>query len=87
MGKNLFDLSRSEIKEFDESYGKGRQGSTAMPTMRNPYLSEAVYNLGNLIHNEMNLMYQSMHVSHEKDTIGWRNQWVAIPDICMYLSG
>lgn len=87
MGKNLFDLSRSEIKEFDESYGKGRQGSTAMPTMRNPYLSEAVYNLANLIHNEMNLMYQSMLVSHEKDTIGWRNQWVAIPEITMYLSG
>lgn len=87
MGKNLFDLSRSEIKEFDESYGKGRQGSTAMPTMRNPYLSEAVYNLANIIHNEMNMMYQSMLVSHEKDTIGWRNQWVAIPNINMYLSG
>src|SRR5690625_3241625 len=87
MGKNLFDLSRSEIKEFDESYGKGRQGSTAMPTMRNPYLSEAVYNLANLIHNEMNLMYQSMLVSHEKDTIGWQTQWVAIPEITMYLSG
>ncbi len=87
MGKNLFDLSRSEIKEFDESYGKGRQGSTAMPTMQNPYLSEAVYNLANVIHNEMNMMYQSMLVSHEKDTIVWRNQWVAIPDMNMYLSG
>lgn len=87
MGKNLFDLSRSEIKEFDESYGKGRQGSTAMPTMRNPYLSEAVYNLANIIHNDMNLMYQSMLVSHEKDTIAWRNQWVVIPNVNMYLSG
>lgn len=87
MGKNLFDLSRSEIKEFDESYGKGRQGSTAMPTMQNPYLSEAVYNLANIIHNEMNMMYQSMLVSHEKDTITWRNQWVAIPNMNMYLSG
>lgn len=87
MGKNLFDLSRSEIKEFEEPYEKGRQGSTAMPTMRNPYLSEAVLNLANLIHNEMNLMYQSMIVSHEKDTIAWRNQWVAVPEINMYLSG
>lgn len=87
IGKNLFDLSRSEIKEFEEPYEKGRQGSTAMPTMRNPYLSEAVLNLANLIHNEMNLMYQSMIVSHEKDTVAWRNQWVAIPEINMYLSG
>ncbi len=87
MGKNLFDLSRSEIKEFDESYGKGRQGSTAMPTMRNPYLSEAVYNLAEIIQDEMQRMYRSMLVSHEKDTIAWRNQWVAIPDMNMYLSG
>ena len=34
----------------------------------------------------MSLMYQSMSVTHEKDTIGWRNQWVAIPEICLYLS-
>src|SRR5699024_12640329 len=40
-----------------------------------------------LIHNEMNLMYQSMLATSEKDKIGWRNQWVDIPQITMYLSG
>lgn len=57
-----------------------------MPTMRNPYISEAVVNLGSLISKEMTLLYDSMQVSHEKDTMAWRNQWVAIPEICMYLS-
>lgn len=87
MAKNLVDLSRSELKEYDESYGKGRQGSTAMPTMHNPYLTEAVHSLANMVHNEMNLMYQSMIVSHEKDIISMRSQWVAIPEINMYVSG
>lgn len=86
VGQDLFDLSRSEIREFEEPYAPGRQGSTAMPTMRNPYMSEAIVNLAQLIGNEMTLLYGSMRVSHEKDTMAWRNQWVAIPEICMYLS-
>lgn len=86
MGRNLFDLSRSEIREFEEPYATGRQGSTTMPTMRNPYMCEAIVNLADLISKEMPLLYDSMRVSHEKDTMAWRNQWVAIPEICMYLS-
>lgn len=86
VGQDLFDLSRSEIREFEEPYLPGRQGSTTMPTMRNPYISEAIVNLGALISKEMPLLYDSMRVSHEKDTMAWRNQWVAIPEICLYLS-
>lgn len=87
LARNLVDLSRSEIGEFSEPYTNGRQGSTAMPTMHNPYLTEAVSNLAQLIHQEMPLMYQSMIVQHEKDTMSWRHQWVAIPNIHLYLSG
>lgn len=83
---NLVNLARTEIDEYEESYRGGRQGSTAVPTLRCPYLNEATLNLAHLVHNEMNLMYQSMLVTHEKDTIAWRNQWVAIPAINMYLS-
>lgn len=86
LGQDLFDLSRAEIQEFAEPYFAGRQASTALPTKQNPYMCEAVINLGNLIQNQMNLLYEAMRVMHEKDTIGWRNIWVALPEICMYLS-
>uniref|UniRef100_UPI00403F7373 hypothetical protein n=1 Tax=Candidatus Enterococcus willemsii TaxID=1857215 RepID=UPI00403F7373 len=34
----------------------------------------------------MSLLYQAQRVMHEKDTIAWRNIWVALPEMCMYLS-
>lgn len=86
LGQDLFDLSRAEIQEFAEPYFAGRQASTALPTKQNPYMCEAVINLGNLVQNQMNLLYEAMRVMHEKDTVGWRNIWVALPEICMYLS-
>ena len=49
-------------------------------------MCEAVINLGQLIGQNMSLMYQSSRLTHEKDTIAWRNQWVALPEMCLYLS-
>lgn len=86
LGQDLFDLSRAEIQEFSEPYSANRQASTALPSKQNPYMCEAVVNLGNLVQNQMNLLYEAMRVMMEKDTIGWRNIWVALPEICMYLS-
>ncbi|GAB7231081.1 class-II fumarase/aspartase family protein [Facklamia hominis] len=86
LGQDLYDLSRSEIGEFSETYQKGRQGSTTIPTLRPPYMCEAVINLGQLIGQNMSLMYQSSRLTHEKDTIAWRNQWVVLPEMCLYLS-
>lgn len=86
IGKNLFDLSRTEINEFSESYGKQRQASTTLPGKRNPYTAEAVVNLGELIKNQMALMYDALSPRGVKETITWRNIWSALPNICMYLS-
>lgn len=85
-GQDLYDMSRSELGEFEEMYHAGRQGSTTIPTLRPPYICEAIVNLSGLISQSMGLMYQSSRLTHEKDTIGWRNQWVALPEICLYLS-
>lgn len=87
LGQDLFDASRSEIGEFEEGYVSGRQGSTTIPTIRPPYLCEILINLNQLICQEMPLIYQSSRITGEKDTIAWRNQWVALPNICLYLSG
>lgn len=87
LGKNLLYMSETIVGEFQEGYAPGRQGSTVVPTVRNPYMVEAVVNLATVIRNEMGLMYDTMSVDGEKDTTVWRDLYVALPEMTMYLSG
>lgn len=87
LGKNLLYMSQTIVGEFQETYAPGRQGSTVVPTVRNPYMVEAVVNLATVIRNEMGLMYDTMSVDGEKDTTVWRDLYVALPEMTMYLSG
>ncbi|GAA2983319.1 lyase family protein [Lentilactobacillus parakefiri] len=87
LGKNLLYMSQTIVGEFQEAYAPGRQGSTVVPTVCNPYMVEAIVNLATVIKNEMGLMYDTMTVDGEKDTTVWRDLYVALPEMTMYLSG
>ncbi|MCO6541043.1 MAG: 3-carboxy-cis,cis-muconate cycloisomerase [Lactobacillus sp.] len=87
LAKELLYMSQTSVQEFSEPYAPGRQGSTVIPTSREPYMCESMLNLSTVIRNEMTLMYDQMLVSGEKDTAVWRDLYVAMPEICMYLSG
>lgn len=87
LGKNLLTMSQTQVGEFQENYAPGRQGSTVIPTVREPYMCEAISNLSTVIRDEMPLMYDTMQVSGEKDTSVWRDIYVVLPEITMYLSG
>lgn len=87
LGKNLLTMSQTQVGEFQENYAPGRQGSTVIPTVREPYMCEAIVNLSTIIRNEMPLLYDTMQVSGEKDTAVWRDIYVALPEMTMYLSG
>ncbi|GAF37862.1 hypothetical protein [Lentilactobacillus farraginis] len=50
-------------------------------------MCEAIVNLATVIRNEMPLMYDTMQVSGEKDTAVWRDIYIVLPEITMYLSG
>ncbi|NVY96416.1 3-carboxy-cis,cis-muconate cycloisomerase [Lactobacillus sp. DCY120] len=87
LGQELLYMSQTLVREFQEPYAPERQGSTVIPTSRCPYLCESVVNLSKVIRNEMTLMYEQMQVHGDKDTTVWRNLYVALPEIMMYLSG
>lgn len=87
LGKDLLTMSQTQVGEFQEAYAPGRQGSTVIPTVREPYMCEAIVNLSTIIRNEMPLMYDTMQVSGEKDTAVWRDIYVVLPEMTMYLSG
>ncbi|MDP6619335.1 MAG: lyase family protein, partial [Nitrospinota bacterium] len=42
-------LSRSEVGEVSEGFGKGQKGSSAMPHKRNPVVSEQLVGLSRLV--------------------------------------
>lgn len=87
LGRNLLTMSQTQVGEFQEDYAPGRQGSTVIPTVREPYMCEEIVNLATVIRDEMPLMYDTMQVSGEKDTAVWRDIYVVLPEITMYLSG
>ncbi len=87
LGRNLLVMNQTQVGEFRETYAKGRQGSTVIPTVEEPYMCEAIVNLATIIRNEMPLMYDTMQVTGEKDTTVWRDIYVVLPEMTMYLSG
>ncbi len=64
----------------------GKIGSTTMPHKRNPAALEGLASLTQPLLHSASLIYQSMHVEHERDAMSWRAEWIALPEISIYLS-
>ena len=77
IGNELYYLMRTEINEIEEPFSAGKIGSTTMPHKRNPAAP---------VLKSAALIYESMHVEHERDAMSWRAEWIALPEICIYLS-
>lgn len=86
IGNELYNLMRTEIGEVEEPFSKGKIGSTTMPHKRNPAAIEGLASLTPPIRKSAALIYESMHVEHERDAMSWRAEWLALPEICLYLS-
>lgn len=86
IGNEFYNLMRTEINEIEEPFSDGKVGSTTMPHKRNPALLEGLASLTQPILSSVGLLFQSMHVEHERDAMSWRAEWIALPEICLYLS-
>ncbi|SET38168.1 adenylosuccinate lyase [Thorsellia anophelis] len=86
IGNEFYNLMRTEINEIEEPFSEGKVGSTTMPHKRNPALLEGLASLTQPILSSVGLLFQSMHVEHERDAMSWRAEWIALPEICLYLS-
>jgi len=86
MGNEFYNLMRTEIDEVEEPFSKGKIGSSTMPHKRNPAAFEGLASLTKPIFHSVSLIHDSMIVEHERDAMSWRAEWVALPEICIYLS-
>lgn len=86
IGNELYNLMRTEINEVEEPFSSGKIGSTTMPHKRNPAALEGLASLTQPLLHSASLIYQSMHVEHERDAMSWRAEWLALPEISIYLS-
>lgn len=86
VGNEFYNLMRSEIDEIEEPFSKGKIGSSTMPHKRNPAAFEGLASLTKPIFHSVALIHESMIVEHERDAMSWRAEWIALPEICIYLS-
>lgn len=87
LGNELYNLMRTEIGEVEEPFSKGKIGSSTMPHKRNPSSIEGLASLTRPIFHGASLIHESLLMEHERDAMSWRAEWIAIPEICQYLSG
>jgi adenylosuccinate lyase len=73
-------LSRSEVREVEESRTAGYQGSSAMPHKRNPTTSERLVGLARLLRGYAGTMLENVALWHERDLSHSSVERIVIPD-------
>lgn len=86
VGNEFYNLMRTEINELEEPFSSGKIGSSTMPHKRNPAAFEGLASLTKPVFHSVALVHDSLIVEHERDAMSWRAEWVALPEICIYLS-
>lgn len=86
LANEFYNLMRTEIDEVEEPFSKGKVGSSTMPHKRNPAMFEGIASLTRPTLQNVSLMQHSLIVEHERDAMSWRAEWIALPEITIYLS-
>jgi adenylosuccinate lyase len=73
-------LSRSEVREVEESRTAAYQGSSAMPHKRNPTTSERLVGLARLLRGYEGTMLENVALWHERDLSHASVERVVVPD-------
>lgn len=78
-------LQRTEVREVEEPFGEGNQGSSAMPHKRNPHASERLSGLARLIRGHALTGQENVALWHERDISHSSTERVIFPDACIVL--
>ncbi len=78
-------LARTEVREAEEPFGEGNQGSSAMPHKRNPHESERVAGLARLLRGYAVVGLEDVALWHERDISHSSAERVVFPDACIVL--
>jgi adenylosuccinate lyase len=74
------NLSRSEIGEVSEPFGRGQKGSSAMPHKQNPITCERVCGLVKVLRGYLIPAFENINLWHERDLTNSSVERVIIPD-------
>lgn len=78
-------LQRTEVREAEEPFAPGNQGSSAMPHKRNPHESERVSGLARLLRGYEAVAAENVALWHERDISHSSAERVIFPDACIVL--
>jgi adenylosuccinate lyase len=78
-------LQRTEVREVEEPFQAGQQGSSAMPHKRNPIKSERVCGLARLVRGYVTPALENVALWHERDISHSSAERVILPDACLAL--
>jgi adenylosuccinate lyase len=76
-------LQRSEVREAEEPFPEGNQGSSAMPHKRNPHASERLCGLARLVRGYAVTGLENVALWHERDISHSSTERVIFPDACI----
>ena len=85
MATEIRHLQRSEVREAEEPFPEGNQGSSAMPHKRNPHASERISGLARLLRGYALTGLENVALWHERDISHSSAERVILPDACIVL--
>lgn len=80
MALEIRNLQRTEVREVEESFGKGQKGSSAMPHKRNPISSENICGCARVLRGYMTSFYENVALWHERDISHSSTERIILPD-------
>jgi adenylosuccinate lyase len=81
-------LSRSDVGELREPFGRKQRGSSAMPHKKNPILSERINGLARVIRGYLITALENISLWHERDISHSSAERIIFPDatiLCHYM--
>jgi adenylosuccinate lyase len=85
MATEFRHLQRTEVRETQEPFESGNQGSSAMPHKRNPHASERISGLARLLRGYSTTASENVALWHERDISHSSTERVIFPDACIVL--
>lgn len=83
LGRNVVDLSRTEIAEVFEPYASHRGASSTMPQKVNPISSEILIGLSGAAGALTSALLRIQEASHERAAGEWQIEWQVIPQLAV----
>lgn len=81
LGRNVADLSRTEIAEVFEPFESHRGASSTMPQKVNPISSEALIGLSGAASALTSALLRMQEAGHERSAGEWQIEWHVIPQL------